>query len=201
MRITLVAITVALLALAVLLAVTWLPRWWAQRVGDVVDGRISTGVFAGLVCGVLFTALPLLLLRRVFAWHAGSLTSRVVWLLLAAVLAAPNLTTLGIVLGNGNAAHAGERIFDVDAPAFRTASLVGAVVGALVAVLWWVLMATRRRNKRRIAELEARVREQSGRARDVEPDIHADDDADPSEASQRPGQTDDAPHRVVEPPA
>ena len=46
----------------------------------------------------------------------------------AVLLAIPNLLTLGIVLGVGNAAHAGDRILDVEAPAFRGASLAGALI-------------------------------------------------------------------------
>ena len=141
-KIVLVLITIVLLALAGLLAVTWLPRWWAHRVGGVVDGAISTGVFAGLTCGVVFTAIPLLLLRRVFAWRGVAVASRVVWLILAAVFAAPNLTTLAIVLGNGNTAHAAERTLDVEAPAFRTSTAVGAVIGVAPGVA--LVVAARR---------------------------------------------------------
>ena len=162
-KIVLVLITVVLLALAALLAVTWLPRWWAQRVGGVVDGAISTGVFAGLTCGVVFTAIPLLLLRRVFAWHRGGVTSRVVWLLLAAVVAAPNLTTLAIVLGNGNAAHAAERTLDVEAPAFRTSTAVGAGIGVAAVLLWWMLLAGGRRRRRQLEQLKAEVRDRDDR--------------------------------------
>ncbi len=157
-KVVLVLITIAVLALAALLAVTWLPRWWAQRVGDVVDGRMSTGVFAGITCGVVFTAIPLLLLRRVFGRHGG-VTSRVVALLLAVVFAAPTLTTLAIVVGNGDAAHAAERTLDVEAPAFRTATAAGAVFGVLLVVLWWAVMAGRRRRKKQITRLEAEVRD------------------------------------------
>jgi hypothetical protein len=164
-KIVLVLITLVMLALAGLLAVTWLPRWWAHRVGAVVDGTISAGVFAGLTCGVVFTALPLLMLRRVFGRH-GSVASRVVWLVAALLVAGPNLTTLAIVLGNGNAAHAAERTLDVEAPAFRGATLVGAVIGAVLAIAWWGLLAGRRRRRRRVAELEAELerRDQQERA-------------------------------------
>lgn len=176
-RIVLVLVTVVLLALAGLLAVTWLPRWWAQRVGGVVDGSIGNGVFAGLTCGVVFTAVPLLFLRRVFAWHGGGVGSRVVWLVLALVVAAPNLTTLGIVLGNGNAAHAGERTLDVEAPAFRTATAVGAGLGALLVAAWWLLLAGRHRRDRQVDRLQAQVRarDEELRARDRDVDRTGED--------------------------
>ena len=66
-------------------------------------------------------------------------------LVVAIVLALPNLMTLGIVLGRGNAAHAGDRILDVEAPAFRGGTLGGALLaGALVGLIAW-LAASRRR--------------------------------------------------------
>ena len=37
--------------------------------------------------------------------------------------------TLGIVLGISDAAHAGDRILDVEGPGFRLWSLIGAIVG------------------------------------------------------------------------
>lgn len=157
-RITLVLVTLVLVALAVLFAVSVLPRWWAHRVGAVVDGTFSAGIFAGLTCGVVFTAIPLLMLRRVVARHA-SVVTRVVWLVLAALFAAPNLTTLAIVIGTGNAAHAAERTFDVEAPGFRGATAVGAVIGVVFVVLLWILLAGRRRGRRRLRETEAELQE------------------------------------------
>lgn len=136
------------------------PRWWAQRIGDQVDGSISAGIGLGLFYGFVFTFLPLLVLsvavRRGRAWRTRA------WIAVVALaLALPNLMTLGIVLGTGSAAHAGERILDVEAPDFRAASLVGAILGAAAVggVLW--LLASRRRAKARESALrrELRVRE------------------------------------------
>ncbi|MBK7621222.1 MAG: permease [Kineosporiaceae bacterium] len=156
-RIVLVLVTVVLLALAGLLAVTWLPSWWAHRVGDVADGTMSSATFAGLTCGFVFTAIPLLLLRRVFARHGG-LGLRMVWLMLAVVFAAPNLITLGIVLGNGNSAHAAERTFDVEAPGFRNATAIGAAVAVVFVVMLWALLASRRRRSRQLHERDAELK-------------------------------------------
>jgi hypothetical protein len=69
---------------------------------------------------------------------------------LAIVLAGPNLLTLGIVIGSGHAAHAGERTLDVDAPGFRGASLAGAIVGALALAALEYLLVTRRWSRRRL---------------------------------------------------
>jgi hypothetical protein len=51
--------------------------------------------------------------------------------------------TLSIVLGRGNAAHAGERILDVEAPAFRGGSLAGAIVAVLLSGFIVYLMVSR----------------------------------------------------------
>lgn len=124
-----------------LIASATIPRWWAQRVGEQVEGSIVTGVFVGLFYGFVFTALPLLVLAAVARWRRS-------WRLLAAgvvvalILAIPNLMTLGIVLGRGNAAHAGERILDVEAPAFRGATLAGALLAVgLIGLVAYLLVS------------------------------------------------------------
>jgi hypothetical protein len=87
----------------------FLPRWWAQVIGNAVDGSFAAGAWWGVVVGAVFTAVPVL-------------------------FAIPNLLTLGIALGTSPAAHAGERILDVDGPAFRGGTAWGAVIGGLVAL-------------------------------------------------------------------
>ncbi|MEM9466532.1 MAG: permease [Actinomycetota bacterium] len=135
-----------------------LPRWWAQRIGDAVDGRITFGAFLGISAGVIFTVLALFVLWLGFrfrrSWRRAFAT-----LVVAAVVASPNLLTLGIVIGDGSAAHAGERILDVDGPGFRGGTLVGTVIGVLVAAAFAWVVASRRRNKRRVRDL----RDQSDR--------------------------------------
>jgi hypothetical protein len=152
------------------MAVAFMPRWWAQRVGEVSDGSFSAGVFSGLTCGVVFTALPLLLLRLVVRRHARW-GSRLVFFVLGALAAVPNLTTLGIVLGSGNAAHAGQRILDVDAPGFRGATLVGAVGGAVGVVLLWALLAGRRRRRTELTRLRDELRRRDGATPDSQGDV------------------------------
>ena len=63
---------------AYLIGAAVIPRWWAQRIGNVVDGRISVGTTAGVFIGGLFTILPLLMLwmawrfRRTWKSASGS---------------------------------------------------------------------------------------------------------------------------------
>jgi hypothetical protein len=132
-RIVLAIVIVGVAYIAYLMAAAFFPRWWAQRVAEQVDGSVSRGTMWGLFYGFVFSAIPLLLLAQVrrafFTW-----TWRAVVAVVAVALAAPNWLTLSVVAGNSNAAHAGERIFDVDAPGFRAATLIGVIVGAILAL-------------------------------------------------------------------
>ncbi len=134
------------------------PRWWAQRIGDQVDGSITTGIFVGLFYGFVFTLLPLALIVAVVAWRR-TWRALAIALGIAILLALPNLMTLGIVVGRGNAAHAGDRILDVEAPAFRGGSFAGAALAlGLVAYLLHLRRSRRRardRERTARAELEA----------------------------------------------
>jgi MFS family permease len=133
-----------------------IPRWWARRVGNLVDGRLSAGAAGGMLFGVLFTILPLLVLWAAWRFRRRKLA---LWLVvLAIVLAIPNLMTLAIVLGGGSAAHAGERILDVDGPGFRGGSLVGAMLGAALVGLVVYLAASRRSSRHRTAQLHDQLR-------------------------------------------
>ena len=148
-----VCLVVALTLLA-LLGAAFLPRWWAQRIGDQVGGSITTGGFLGLFYGFVFTLLPLVLLWLAFHF-LHTWRRRAVALGIAVLLAAPNFLTLGIVLGTGNGAHAGDRILDVEAPAFRGGTLGGALLaGACVGGAWY-LLGSRRRARRRADALDA----------------------------------------------
>lgn len=151
-RVVVGAIVIVVLIAAVLIGSAFLPRWWAQRIGDQVDGGMTRGIVAGLFYGFVFTVLPVLVLRWTFRRRRP--WKRVLFLLgIAVVLAAPNLMTLSIVVGSGNAAHAGERILDVDGPGFRYATAAGAF--AAVGLWLWAeyLLGTRRRSRRREDEL------------------------------------------------
>ncbi|MFE9630672.1 hypothetical protein [Streptomyces sp. NPDC006463] len=64
---------------------------------------------------------------------------------MAVVLALANLWTLSVVVGAGGAAHAGQRVMDVEAPWFRGATPAGAIV-SVVAFAGFVAY-TRRRDR------------------------------------------------------
>lgn len=144
--------------IATIIVSATVPRWWAQRVGQQVDGSITQGTTLGLVYGFGFTFLPVMAIVLLLRW-------RTTWKTIAAafaiglLLALPNLMTLSIVLGQGNAAHAGDRILDVEAPAFRGGSLAGATVAVLLVgfIGYLLLSRDRARSKERRAHDELRA--------------------------------------------
>lgn len=151
-------ITIALLLVALVViyaaAAAFIPRWWANRIGHSVNGQLATGALLGFCFGVVFTILPLgllwLTLRRHLGWKLMA-----VWLLIAAVLAAPNLMTLGVAVGGGSGSHAGQRTMDVLAPMFRGATLIGALLAIVVFVV--VVISFRRKVRRAEAEAAAQA--------------------------------------------
>jgi hypothetical protein len=139
---------VGVFVLVVLVASATIPRWWAQRIGHQVDGSITQGTVLGLVYGFVFTFLPIILIVLILRWRRTWKTILVA-LVLGILFALPNLMTLSIVLGRGNAAHAGDRTLDVEAPAFRGASLVGALVAAgLIAFAAYLVVSRDRAHAR-----------------------------------------------------
>lgn len=133
----------------VLVAVTALPRWWAQWVGDQVDGDLTSGLVIGFMYGFLATLLPLAALAVVVRFFRHSWLAWLIGIGVAIVLAAPNLLTLWIVLGAGSGAHAGDRTLDVTAPWFRGGMLFGVIAGlALFAYITFVVVSRRRARER-----------------------------------------------------
>ncbi|HXG75828.1 MAG TPA: hypothetical protein VNJ53_04600 [Gaiellaceae bacterium] len=143
-RLVIAAVVLVATVVLGLVGAAVIPRWWAQRIGDQVQGSLTAGILVGLVYGFLFTLLPLALLWAAFRLF-GSWRARAGAVAVALLLAAPNLMTLGIVLGTGSGAHAGDRILDVEGPGFRGATLAGALAAAGTLAGAWYLLASRRR--------------------------------------------------------
>jgi hypothetical protein len=123
------------------------PRWWAQRVGEQVEGSLTQGTILGLAYGFVFTFLPIVAIVLLLRWRTTWKTIAVA-VVLGVFLALPNLMTLSIVVGQGNAAHAGDRILDVEAPAFRGGTLAGALIAGLVVAFFVYLVWSRDRARR-----------------------------------------------------
>jgi hypothetical protein len=164
-RITIAVVAVVAAVLVYFVGAAIIPRWWAQRVGNVVDGSLTVGALYGLFIGFVFTVAPLLLVLAVYHWRTTRRTwlGWLGWLALVLVLAAPNLMTLGIVLGISDAAHAGDRILDVEGPGFRLWTLIGAIAGAAAVLGSIYLVRSRRASRRHADDLrdELRSRDQS----------------------------------------
>jgi hypothetical protein len=133
----------------------FLPRWWAQVIGNAVDGSFAAGAWWGLLTGAVFTLVPVLLVAQAVLTRR-SWQVRGVYVLLAALFAVPNLLTLGIVLGTSAASHAGERILDVDGPAFRGGSAWGAGTGIVVALVIVTMGVLYRRRGARLKDLKTK---------------------------------------------
>lgn len=163
-RIVLAIVVVAVVYVVYLMSAAFFPRWWAQRIAEQVDGSVTRGTTWGLFYGVVFTAVPLFVLVQVrrgfFSWMWRGIVA-----LVAIALAAPNWLTLSVVIGNSNAAHAGERIMDVDAPGFRAATLIGAIIGALLVVGFTVVTMRLKSRRNEVKRLKGE-RDDMRRSRD-----------------------------------
>lgn len=150
-----IAVGVVALVIAYLILSAFLPRWWSIRVANLADQTFTKGIFWGLTFGIVCTMIPLALFTA--AWlvrkRRGGKIGAIVLSILALLAAAPNLLTLSIVLGSSNAAHAGERTLDTEAPGFRGATVLGFIVAiALFAFLAFVIVRARRRRAQKRLE-------------------------------------------------
>jgi ribosomal protein L37E len=114
-------------------------HWWSAKVASFIDGSASRGVIVGAAIGFAAIAIPLLVLRSPIL---GSVVREapLFAVLLAVAFALPNVFTAGIVLRLTDAARAAGQTLDVQAPGFRTGTLVG--VG-LVLLAWIATEAVR----------------------------------------------------------
>ena len=135
---------------------SFLPRWWAQFIGDLVQGSFLAGTALGIFFGFTFTFLPismaLLIRHRVF-----NIPAKITIFVLAILLAAPNWVTLFIALSNEPAAVAGWQTFNVNAPTFMWSSAVGAVIGAVMAFWIFGLRLVAKRRKKKISEYKSQT--------------------------------------------
>lgn len=133
-----VGIVGVLIVLAVVGSIV-LPRWWAQIVVGWVQGIASTGILAGLICGVVFTLIPAIGIwvawRARWRWQVRAGVAAA-----AAVIALPNVLTLVIDIAATASTESARLEMVIGSPAFTGASLVGAilaVVGLVAGVLGW----------------------------------------------------------------
>jgi hypothetical protein len=156
-RVIMFAILGALLIIVFFILAAFLPRWWAERIGELSDRGFARGITWGLFFGGVCTLVPLLqVLVAVIVRHKrGGRIIAGIAAVSALLFALPNLMTLSVVFGGNSAAHAGERIMDVEAPGFRGASLVGAIIVIPVFVGVVVLAIRYRRRGHQLAQARA----------------------------------------------
>ena len=160
-KVVLTLVGLAAVALTLLFVTSFLPRWWAHRIADRVDSSYTSGIVFGLVIGAVFTAVPLAIARFAVRRHV-SWKRRGILVAAALLVAAPNLITLGIVLGRGGGARDARTILLGRGTGFRGASLIGAVIGVLAFAGGLYLLASRRNRRREIDHLRGELRRRDG---------------------------------------
>lgn len=138
-RIILAVVAVLVLVIAYFALAAVLPVWWANVIRDQVQGNLGAGILVGMFYGFVFTFAPLLV-----AWQAARKAIKWPWkivlVLLAVVLATPNLLTAAIMISNSTAAHNGQRILGTEAtwfPLWTQISAVAAVAIFVVGLILW----------------------------------------------------------------
>ena len=156
-RLSIAVVAVVVLVGLVLLAGAVIPRWWATRISNIVDERITVGTFLGIAVGAIFALVPLLILW--VGWRIRKTLRRfLVFLVLAIVVAFPNLATLGVWTGTGSGANSARNKLDQFAPGFQGGTLFGVILGAVTALVIMYLSFSRRRNKQMARDLKAQIK-------------------------------------------
>lgn len=156
-----VAIVVVLVLVGYLvykISAAYFPRKWAQYVGGLSNGELLRGSMWGVFFGFVFSFFPVLLLLQV---RRGFLNWpwRIAVALAAIALAVPNWLTLSVVAGASSAAHAGERIMDVEAPGFRGGTLAGVITGVTLALILAAITWNLGRRRRQVKELKSELKD------------------------------------------
>lgn len=136
-------------------------RAWASWLGNRIDGNMLEGTLWGLSLGFFFSVIPLVIARQALRRRL-SFVARLTIVAIALALALPNIATLAIHFGSGDSAHAGQRIFDVDAPGVVVGSYVGIAAGVGVFLLLTVWGLLRWNDKRKTRKLSRKLAEMAG---------------------------------------
>lgn len=153
-----VALLVLVIAYFALAAV--LPVWWANVIRNQVQGNLGAGILVGMFYGFVFTLVPLLVAwqatRKALAWPW-----KLVTLLTAVALAAPNLLTAGIMFGSSQAAHNGQRILGTEGTWFSLWTQISAIAAVVIFVAGLILGRIWRQRGRKVKALKKADAERS----------------------------------------
>lgn len=134
----------------------FLPRRWAEEIVAIVDGTRIRGLLYGFGVGLVFTLIPLLVLaqarRRFFKW-----TWRMIVLVVALLLAAPNWLTIAVAIGRSRSSIDGRILLDQSGQGFRDGSAGGAIVGGVLALIFITFSLRLSQRRRQVLELRAKV--------------------------------------------
>jgi hypothetical protein len=148
-RIILAVVAVLVLVIAYFALAAVLPVWWANVIRNQVQGNLGAGILVGMFYGSVFTFVPLLV-----AWQATRKAVEWPWkialVLLAVVLATPNLLTAAIMMSNSAAAHNGQRILGTEATWFTLWTQISAVAAVVIFVVGLILWTNWRQRGKKV---------------------------------------------------
>ncbi|MGB9034864.1 MAG: hypothetical protein WCC45_10125 [Paeniglutamicibacter sp.] len=159
LRLGLGAAALVLLAIVYFVVRLFLPVWWATRIGNQTQGSITSGILLGLIYGFVFTFVPLLI-----AWQARY--KKVSWpwksviVLVAVLVAIPNLLTLSIYANSSSSATKARTMIDTSATWFPSWSIGGAIAGLVlfvgIAAFWHLWHSRGKKIKAMKSDIKAR---------------------------------------------
>ncbi|WP_307076671.1 hypothetical protein [Arthrobacter pascens] len=152
-RIILMMVAILVLVIAYFALAAVLPIWWANVIRNQVQGNLGVGILVGMFYGFVFTFVPLMV-----AWQATGKAIKWPWkialILLAVVLATPNLLTAAIMISNSTAAHNGQRILGTEATWFPLWTQISAVAAVAIFVVGLILWTNWRQRGKKVKALK-----------------------------------------------
>lgn len=160
LRIGLGVAAVIILAIVYLVVLLFLPVWWATRVTNQTQGSVTSGIILGLTYGFVFTFVPLLI-----AWQARykkvSWPWKAVIVVLAIIVAIPNLLTLSIYANSSGAAAKARSMIDISATWFPSWTMGGAAAALIlfvgIATFWHLWHARGKKMKSLKTEMKSQA--------------------------------------------
>lgn len=159
LRLGLGAAALVLLAIVYIVVRLFLPVWWATRIGNQTQGSITSGILLGLIYGFVFTFVPLLIVWQA-RYKKVSWPWKTVIVLVAVLVAIPNLLTLSIYANSSSAAAKARTMIDTSATWFPSWSIGGAIAGVLlfvgIAAFWHLWHSRGKKLKAMKSDIKAR---------------------------------------------